>query len=238
MIINLIATPRNVSTAIMYAFAQHSKVKVMDEPFYAYYLNKTGIEHPGRDEVLKELPVDLDDVFDLIGQTSKSQPYTFIKNMAHHLSDVSTKELSNFTNIFLTRHPKKLIASFSKVITNPTMQDIGVKTQWERFKESMDSGQRPLIIDSDTLLQDPEGLLLKWCTTLNLDFEKSMLQWKAGPIKEDGSWAKHWYASVHKSTGFSRPNNVEPILPDHCKDLYEEALKYYHKLSKYALTVH
>ncbi|MGK7368639.1 MAG: hypothetical protein ACNS64_00385, partial [Candidatus Halalkalibacterium sp. M3_1C_030] len=51
--INLCSGPRNISTALMYSFAQRSDTKVIDEPFYAYYLRKTGKKHPGREEVLK-----------------------------------------------------------------------------------------------------------------------------------------------------------------------------------------
>ena len=38
MIINLISGPRNVSTALMYSFAQRNDTNYYDEPFYGYYL--------------------------------------------------------------------------------------------------------------------------------------------------------------------------------------------------------
>ena len=41
--------PRNVSTALMYAFAQRSDTHVIDEPLYAHYLYNTdrATAHPG-----------------------------------------------------------------------------------------------------------------------------------------------------------------------------------------------
>ena len=57
-IINLISGPRNVSTALMYSFAQHKTVAVLDEPFYGYYLANANlkVEHPGTKEILNTLP--------------------------------------------------------------------------------------------------------------------------------------------------------------------------------------
>ena len=42
--------PRNISTAMMRAWGNGDDTVVIDEPFHAYYLKVTGIEHPGADE--------------------------------------------------------------------------------------------------------------------------------------------------------------------------------------------
>ena len=44
--------PRNLSTALMRSFGNRPDTAVSDEPFYAHYLKATGIDHPGRDEIL------------------------------------------------------------------------------------------------------------------------------------------------------------------------------------------
>jgi hypothetical protein len=44
--------PRNISTAMMYAFASRPHTLVWDEPFYAHYLHETGITHPMGDAVI------------------------------------------------------------------------------------------------------------------------------------------------------------------------------------------
>ena len=54
-IICLWSCPRNISTALMYSFAQRKDTRVIDEPLYAHYLKKSGAKHPGRDEVLNTL---------------------------------------------------------------------------------------------------------------------------------------------------------------------------------------
>ena len=37
---------------MMYSFAQRPDAIVFDEPLYAHYLRVTGIDHPGKEEVL------------------------------------------------------------------------------------------------------------------------------------------------------------------------------------------
>jgi hypothetical protein len=44
--------PRNLSTALMYAFAARGDCAVWDEPFYAAYLAATGLTHPMAAEVI------------------------------------------------------------------------------------------------------------------------------------------------------------------------------------------
>ena len=51
-IICLWSCPRNVSTALMYSFAQRKDTIVFDEPLYAHYLSVSGANHPGREDVL------------------------------------------------------------------------------------------------------------------------------------------------------------------------------------------
>ena len=49
--------PRTVSTAMMRAWENRPDTVVFDEPLYAFYLSSTGLDHPGRDEVIASQPV-------------------------------------------------------------------------------------------------------------------------------------------------------------------------------------
>ena len=51
--------PRNISTAMMRAFENRPDTVVVDEPLYAAYLARTGIDHPVRDAVIASQPTDL-----------------------------------------------------------------------------------------------------------------------------------------------------------------------------------
>lgn len=235
--INLISGPRNISTALMYAFANREDTLVVDEPMYAYYLHKSGVDHPGRQEILNALPTDLQEVLNQLIFREVKTPYYFIKGMAHHYYDLDLQFLLALDNVFLIRHPALLINSFSKVIQNPGMQDIGVRREFELFQYLQKQGKAPIVMDSGEVLKDPEKILTKLCNCLDIPFSARMLQWEKGPRKEDGVWAKFWYSAVHESTGFVRSsastNNVN--VPDPLQALLNDSMIYYNSLFKYAI---
>tara|TARA_B100000886_G_scaffold173669_1_gene118826 strand:+ start:4472 stop:5179 length:708 start_codon:yes stop_codon:yes gene_type:complete len=233
-IINLISGPRNLSTALMYSFSRRPDTTVIDEPFYAHYLSTTGIDHPGREDTLKFMSADINEVLSNIFSNQKCE-VLFLKNMAHHHQQMKLDFLENMTNLFLVRNPHQLIASFAQVIENPTMQDIGLEKSWELF--NIVKSQNPIVIDSGEILKDPKGLLKKLCKKLQIKFYDEMLSWKKGGIKEDGPWAKFWYKNVHNSKGFTQQKTSSRELPKNCQSLYIESLKYYDKLSSNSITV-
>ena len=71
-IINLISGPRNLSTALMYSFSRRPDTKVIDEPFYAHYLDTTGINHPGREETLNSMSSDINEVLKKLKRINKN----------------------------------------------------------------------------------------------------------------------------------------------------------------------
>ena len=79
--------PRTVSTALMRAWENRPDTVVTDEPLYAFYLERTGIYHPGRDEVIASQPTDWRVV--LTRLTSDPLPpgvsISYAKHMTHHL---------------------------------------------------------------------------------------------------------------------------------------------------------
>ena len=44
--------PRNISTAMMRAWENRGDTAVWDEPLYAYYLAKTDLDHPMKEQVI------------------------------------------------------------------------------------------------------------------------------------------------------------------------------------------
>lgn len=225
--INCISGPRNISTAIMYSFAQRSDTQVVDEPYYGCYLNQNDSEHPDRNEIIASMSADSNAVNKTLIEFDE-KPVLFIKNMAHHIVDFQLEVLSRFKNVFLIRDPYPLIASFAQVMPNPTIKDIGLKDEYELYNKLNDPNA--IIIDSGELLNDPQEIIRKLCQLLEINFDINMLSWKAGGIKEDGVWAKHWYKNVHQSTGFSKQPTSDRQLPAHCEELYKEAKPYYDML--------
>ena len=78
--------PRNISTAMMRAWENRPDTIVVDEPLYAAYLSRTGLDHPGRDEVLAAQPTSLAEaVAALDAPLPDGATVHYAKHMAHHL---------------------------------------------------------------------------------------------------------------------------------------------------------
>lgn len=228
-IISLWSGPRNVSTALMYSFAQRHDCEVVDEPLYAHYLSHVNVDHPGKKEIVATMDTDG-------SQVMKEQlvpgmrPLRFLKNMAHHWMGLDDSLLNHFTNIFLIRDPKEMLPSLINQITNPVLRDTGLKRQWELYQKLCEQGKPTAIIDSRELLIDPEEVLKKVCSQLNILFDPAMLSWKPGPIPEDGVWAKYWYYNVHNSCGFQSYKPKEDPFPKRLVPLLQQCEPYYNLL--------
>ncbi len=235
MVIHLISGPRNISTALMYSFAQRSDMKVMDEPFYAFYLKYSNLNHPGREQILQELEQDPEKVFGKIQQQEQEYGRVFVKNMGHHLQGFDYGPIMQYRNVFLIREPGQMLLSYAKVRQHPTLNDIGLKQQAELFSWLQAQGQLPVVLDGNELRKNPAGVLAQLCARLNLPFTDNMLSWPAGPRVEDGCWAPYWYAKVHQSTGFMLPDNTLATLPASLRETYASALPFYNTLKNHAI---
>ncbi|HTE29464.1 MAG TPA: hypothetical protein VK666_03760 [Chryseolinea sp.] len=232
--INAISGPRNISTAVMYSFAQRPDATVLDEPFYGCYLKQTGIVHPGRDEVMESLPQSEDQVRRRLRDPWPTD-VLFIKNMAHHMALVDQSFVEEVVNIFLVRDPRQILASYADVIQRPTLGDIGIEYQHMLFQKLATEGRHPVVLDAGSLLSDPQSILKQLCDRLGIQFFPQMLRWEAGPKPYDGVWAPYWYANVHRSTGFERQPSSNRTLPAHLEGLNKIAQDYYRALVPFSL---
>jgi hypothetical protein len=230
--------PRNLSTAMMYAFAARGDCAVVDEPFYAAYLAATGIDHPMREAVIASQPTDPAVVAAACtGPIPQSQSLFYQKHMTHHMIPASDRGfLRHLTNVFLIRHPARVVASYAKKREGPSLQDIGFTQQYDLFNQVADHlGHAPLVIDSADIRADPPGALTRLCAALSIPYTDRMLHWPPGGNPADGVWAPHWYGAVHRSTGFEDPEGPLPSLPPAYAALADSALPFYDHLAQFRL---
>lgn len=224
--------PRNISTAMMRAWGNRGDCAVSDEPLYAAYLAATGLDHPGRDEIIAAGDTDFDRVAAALsdGPAPGEQPVWYQKHMTHHLlPGRSTAWVNGLANVFLIRDPAEVVESYLKSRATVAPPDIGLLQQAALFDQVADHlGAAPPVIDADDFLRAPGAHLQALCKGLGLPFTERMLRWPAGRRDSDGVWAPHWYDAVWKSTGFEPWRARSPKLAaevlrvaEACRPAYE-----------------
>lgn len=195
--------PRSISTALMRSWENRPDTRVVDEPLYAWYLAESGVDHPGREEVIAEGETSWRKV--VAELTGPVEGIYYQKHMAHHLLPSLPRDwIGDLTNVLLIRDPAEVVASYLESRSRVTAADIGLAQQVELYEQF--SGALP-VIDAGDFLRRPKAYLRWLCNHVGVDFSEKMLSWPAGPRPSDGSWAPYWYRSVLRSTGF------EPYRP-------------------------
>jgi hypothetical protein len=226
--------PRNISTAMMRSFEARGDAAVVDEPFYAAYLHRTGLDHPMREAVIASQSIDPQAVEAmLLGPVPGGKPVWYQKHMTlHMLPDYALDWMARVRNAFLIRDPRAVLASYALKRATVTSSDIGFAQQRELFDREADRlGAAPPVVDAADVLARPEATLGRLCAALGIPYVPSMLHWPAGRRASDGVWAPAWYLSVERSTGFEPqgPGLDEP-LPPRLQALADEAQPHYEAL--------
>lgn len=227
--------PRNISTAMMRAWENRVDTTVVDEPFYAYYLAETGLDHPGRDDVIAAQPADWRTVVaGLTGPAPNDREIYFQKHMAQHLLPGMGRDwLRQVTNAILIRDPAEVVASYKQrrpgVSVDP--EELGYSQQMEIFERiAAETGSPPPVLDARDVLEDPRRMLGLLCDAVGVPFTEAMLSWPPGRRASDGVWAPHWYAAVEQSTGFAPYRASAAPLDPAWRPLAEACAPFYRRL--------
>ena len=231
--------PRNISTAMMRSWGNRPDTFVCDEPFYAYYLQATGLPHPLAREIIDAGQTDWRHVTAwLTGPIPEGRPIFYQKHMTHHLlPEVERDWLRAVSNCFLIRDPREVMTSYIKKNDIPTLTDLGFVQQLEIFRWVKSHTSQPCpVLDAKDVLDNPPRMLALLCESLGVDFRVAMLAWPPGLRATDGLWAKHWYPEVETSTSF-RPHTPrsEPI-PESLREIHDQCRACYDEL--YSLRLH
>ncbi len=233
--------PRNISTALMRAWENRPDTAVCDEPFYACYLKRTGLVHPGRNEIIQSQPTEWFTVIEnLTGVVPERKSIFYQKHMVHHLlPEIDRTWLPRLKHAFLIRSPREMLPSLARVTPDPTVRDTGLPQQLELYSFLLArTGEKPPVVDSRDVLENPEGMLRALCRALKVPFLESMLSWPPGPRASDGVWAPYWYDRVGSSSGFRpyRPKREE--VPPALEDVCGECQQLYARLHRNRLEPH
>lgn len=231
--------PRNVSTAFMRSWENRADTRVVDEPFYAHYLEVTGLDHPGRDEIIAHHETDWRSVVEsLLAPLPPGVGILYQKQMSHHLLPHMGREwLASMTHAFLIRDPAPVLASLEEKLGRFDLDATGLPQQVEIFDDVVRrTGRVPPVVDAADLLAAPETMLRALCAALDVPYSPRMLSWPPGPRATDGIWARHWYERVERSTGFERTEAAAvPLLTGPLADLEALCRPLYEKLRAHRL---
>jgi hypothetical protein len=230
--------PRNISTALLRSWGNRPDTFVCDEPLYAHYLLKTGIAHPGADEVLRSQENDWRKVVAWLTEHNPPGKGIFYqKHMTHHLlPEIDRGWLDRVTSAFLIREPRAVVASFARIAGTLRLEDTGLPQQLDLFElVCRRAGRVPPVVDARDVLENPPRMLRLLCAALDVEFTEAMLSWPAGPRATDGVWARHWYQTVLQSTTFQPYQPQGAPVPVHLAGMLEQAEAIYQKLHQHRL---
>ena len=228
--------PRNISTAMMRSFENRDDTDVIDEPFYAYYLSTTGINHPMRTDVINSQDTDFSTIVRTLTQSTQADRNAkmifYQKHMTHHmLPEANLDWTSLVLNCFLIRDPAYVVASYAKKRQTVTEQDIGIVRQWRLYQEISDLTKQTIpVIDARQFLLKPEQHLQQLCKLFKIPFSENMLRWPKGRRASDGIWASHWYEKVEDSTGFIPFEETSVTLTAKQQLVVDQSKPYYEQL--------
>jgi hypothetical protein len=231
--------PRNISTAMMRAWENRDDCAVSDEPLYAHYLERTGLDHPAREQVIADGDTDWRRVVDsLLGPAPGGAAVWYQKHMTHHLlPHMDHAWIAGLRNVLLIRDPREVVASYVKSRATVTADDIGLPQQLALYEELCAAGSPPPVLDAGDFLRAPEPHLRALCQWLDIDFTPRMLHWPQGPRASDGIWAPHWYAHVWESTGFEAPVEKPIELSGGAAEVAEECRPHFQRLHALRLRI-
>lgn len=234
--------PRNISTAMMRAWENRADTFVTDEPFYACYLWSTGMDHPGRDEIIASQSTEWTQIAnDCNTLIQPDCAVHYQKHMTQHmLPQFELDWLTSLVNVFLIRSPAEVVSSYAKARPDLTATDLGFEQQHRLYQHVVEKiDPDPLVISADSVLQNPADAMKAICDKADIKFDNNMLSWPAGKRESDGVWAPHWYKNVENSTGFAtqekRALKLDPQqlkIAERCQPYYEIMQQHIWKFSE------
>lgn len=203
-IIILWSSPRSRSTAFFRYMLERDDLVALHEPFGD--LADHGETDIGNTTVSSER-----EVIAVVRDLARSRT-VFIKDTTDHwYRDViaDLRFLAEVTHTFLIRHPAAIAPSFYALDKTMRRKDIGLEFAYDIYLMARSvRRERPVIVDSDDLIDRPAATVAAYCAGVGLPFLPQALTWKPGVRREWRTTAR-WHVAASNSSGF------EPMVRDY-----------------------
>ena len=231
LLLALWSAPRSRSTAFERMMMERGDMAVLHEPFS--HVIDFGATIVGRRRVSTET--------DLLAALQGLEGRTFFKDTTDfRYPELLTHKqfLRDTMHTFIIRHPQEVIASHARL--NPRLEcaEVGISRLHEIYAAVAEaSGRRPLVVDSDDLLERPAETVAAYCRHVGIPFIAESLHWQPGTPAQ---WERtsRWHQGASDSAGFLRrsPGNQPlPALDGRLARYCEFHLPHYEELRKHRM---
>lgn len=242
-IIALWAVPRSTSTAFERMMRERGDLDCLHEPFgEAWYQGDAPLWPRWRPGDKTTPGLTQDSVWQDIQARAGRGP-VFLKDFPHYINHMWDADfLAHFTHAFLIRDPAKTVTSLHAQWADFDELEVGFPEQRALFDLLWAlEGTPPAVIDSDDLLDDPEGVTQAFCDAVGIPFVPDALHWEAGNDPGAHSWwtGDSFHANLARSTGLTRqPRKYVDLdaAPERVKQVYRRMLPHYQRLHAHRLT--
>ncbi len=235
-ILVLWATPRSTSTAFEWMMRMRGDMTCFHEPFGEPWYHGESPLWPRATPESKRTPgLTMESVWETLKEAAAKGP-VFSKDFPHYIKHMWSDDFLNyFTHSFLIRDPAKVATSMFRNWPNFLLEETAFIEQRELFDRLCDThGETPPVIDSDDLLENPEGMVKAYCDAVGIPFMAEALSWEPGS-RDEVSWydGGSWHANLKDSDGLKpQPRTYIDIseAPDRVREIYETVLPHYEHL--------
>jgi hypothetical protein len=228
------AVPRSISTAFERVFVERDDFEVLHEPFSAAYYHGEDRLSDRFSDAEPEAGNSYEEVLARVLEPRERR--VFVKDMAYHAKGlIGSGFAANFTNTFIIRDPKYVIASMQKMWPDFTLEETGFEQIYNLFRYATEVNEEDVVVvDAMTFSENPAGVLSAYCEHLGVPFDPGTLSWESREVRRWDNW-DGWHEAAQRSTGIKRAERKDPVLPKEAGEAYEYCLPYYYKLAAHAI---
>lgn len=232
-VLALWSAPRSRSTAFARMMAERGDRVVVHEPF-------SQVVDFGEVKIDGQIARGERDVLAALRAIAMERPVFFKDTTDFHYPAVLADEdfLAAATHTFIIRHPAEAIASHHALNPDLGRDEVGFAWLYEIFEAvRAATGDTPVVIDSDDLLDRPTETVRAYCEAVGIDFRPDALSWRPG-MRSEWQATNRWHESTSKTAGFTRRDGggadvvaANPVL----RGYLDHHLPYYERLRAAAL---